>query len=461
MTASSRLQAPLPWQMFLLFWIAGLCSAAWPLPSLCTALCLILTDARMRPALPASSPDFRRGCARLCCCAILLIAGFCTARPMLIPPPEPEWLPAATDASGRPRALALRGTVAGVRGLTDGRLRVLLRDVRPEAGGEPLAGLTAWTWQDPLLTPRPGQEIRLERPIRDVRAADNREPRLAPEDTRDAPWDNGQEMRQRAGGVSWMIWSRGDAGNPRVLHDPNGPEPDARERLRASFERALLAGASDVAEWRRTHRAEALLPALVFGDRRHAGSATFDLFARASLAHSLALSGQHLLVAALAGRLLVALLVRLFPALCLIRPLMLWTAAASLPFAGFYVWASDSPLSLLRAGAMLLGFGLAIWMGRTPPPGTAGRASASLLPATTWDALCLALLIITAIAPAAVFDVGLQLSALCVASLCLVHPLSALLPPLRPERTASGRRIPLRERLLRGALRILLASLVI
>ena len=38
------LQAPLLWQVYLGFWIAGVAAAVWPLPALCCALLLALAE---------------------------------------------------------------------------------------------------------------------------------------------------------------------------------------------------------------------------------------------------------------------------------------------------------------------------------------------------------------------------------------------------------------------------------
>ena len=60
------LQAPLLWQTYLGFWIAGITAAPWPLPSLCCALLLFFADARLWRA------------ARTALAALCLLAGFLT-----------------------------------------------------------------------------------------------------------------------------------------------------------------------------------------------------------------------------------------------------------------------------------------------------------------------------------------------------------------------------------------------
>lgn len=62
------LQAPLLWQVYLGFWIAGVAAAVWPLPALCCALLLALADKRLW-----------RG-ARLTLAVTLVLGGLAVAR---------------------------------------------------------------------------------------------------------------------------------------------------------------------------------------------------------------------------------------------------------------------------------------------------------------------------------------------------------------------------------------------
>ena len=87
------LQAPLLWQVYLGFWIAGVAAAVWPLPALCCALLLALADKRLW-----------RG-ARLTLAATLVLGGLAVARWQLAPPdPSADAAPArlAADAEKDP-----------------------------------------------------------------------------------------------------------------------------------------------------------------------------------------------------------------------------------------------------------------------------------------------------------------------------------------------------------------------
>lgn len=454
------LQAPLPWQCFLLCRLAGLLAAARPLPSFLFLLILLFADERLRPAPPWSGEALRRGVARLLVCLLLWITGWCEAAWLLRPPPSPSWLPGLTDTREPPRFRSLRlcGDVAETQGLPDRRLRVMLRDVRPEGESvPPLDGAAAWTWDQPLFRPLPGQRVCLSRALRPVHGFANAAPEEDPLAERgEAMPPRGIELWYRARGAAWTLWSRGGAGQPAA--DPAyPPDPPAlwREALYRDFLSALRLEASDAPD--AAAQAKALLPALIFGEREFVSSAVFRQVAGASLAHSLALSGQHLAIAGLLGLLAARLGVLGRPSCCLVRPRRVWTLLCSLPFALLYLWIGNGPPSLVRAACMLTAVSLALCfrhaLERFPP-------TAALAPRSGWDALCLALLVMTTLSPLCVYDMGLQLSALCVGALCALPPLlSRILPLADEERGGAPSRFG--RRILRGALHILVASLAI
>ena len=450
------LQAPLLWQTFLAFWVAGLLAAVWPWPALCCLLVLVVADARLwRPT-------------RLATGMFLLLAGFCVAHVQLYgsfrplthsyTAASPSWLAAGQT----PR---LCGRVRDVQGLPDKRLRLLLADVRPidtatsspaSAASAPLSDLTAWTWEEPSFAPLPGQTVCLSRRPLPVRGFIN--PGLT-------DWG----LWWAAQGVRWRLWSRGTGHNPELLGEPT-LSARWRENLRQDFCTAL--GLPDGA--RRTQAAlssngrpqgrgpstpfnpdsrdadaavpqgKAILLALLFGDRRYLTQDTLDNFSAATLTHSLALSGQHLAVAGLVGLLCVLAAARLRPGLYLRQPRAVLTLLASLPPALAYLWLGNAPPSLLRAAVMLLA--LAFWLLR-------GRVC------TTLDALCAALLCITLAAPLSVFDTGLQLSVLCVAAIGMGLPWLRVLLPKRPAPHKSPGQWSLFRRAVRPLAQIFLVSL--
>lgn len=447
------LQPPLPWQCLSLCWVAGLLGASWPLPSLLFLVLLLVADTRLRPAAPWTRRRLCTGGARLLCCLLLWGAGCVVASCLLRPPPSPSWMP-PSDSPDPPRFRAARlcGTVADARGLPDNRVRVLLREVRPEGNGAPLEGMTVWTWERPLFRPLRGQRLCLTRPPRPVHGFANEEARCAPLEDGGASPPSGADLRWRAQGVAWTLWSRGDAGNPSLEEAEAAAPVRWREACYRAFLRALRpAGAS------RGNQGAALLPALIFGEREHMSSLVFRQVAAASLAHSLALSGQHLAVAVLLGMLLARLAGRARPSRYLRRPRRAWGLLLAFPPALAYLWIGNAPPSLVRAACMLLAAALTLCFRWRNPP----FLWAALAPRSGWDALCLTLLCMTLASPLCVYDTGLQLSVLCVGALCALSPLLSRIVPCLPGEAAlpTGRRCV--RAVARGALRVFTVSLIL
>lgn len=449
------LQAPLLWQVYLGFWIAGIAAVEWFWPALCCALLLALAEKRLRHP------------ARLALAAALVLAGLATAHGQM---PEDAQAPAQLRHGKEKTPARLCGTVRDVQGLPDNRLRVILAGATLEPSGHVpgraqtaasdspavLPGLTAWTWEKPLLQPVAGQIACVSQRARPVRGFAN---------TGLTDWGRWWLAR----GVQWQVWSRGERGEPAffgqgslgarwrenlrraflaALAPSPGeilrvPSPDAAAAGEARHAGKAAAPSADQAE---LPQGKAILLALLFGDRQYLSQSTLDNFAAATLVHSLALSGQHLAVAGLLGLLCVVAAARLHPTLYLGRPRALWVVAAALPPALAYLWLGNAPTSLLRAVCML--FALMFWLLR-------GRAR------TMWDVLCVALLGITLVSPLSVLDTGLQLSALCVAVIGLSVPWLRRVPPEPDHDKTCIRGRGFRGGGARRLLHILLVSLLI
>lgn len=485
------LQAPLLWQTYLGFWIAGITAAPWPLPSLCCALLLFFADARLWRA------------ARTALAALCLLGGFLTGYGQLYGCPwqtllsteeqarqtsqPPQWL---HESAQPPRVC---GIVRDMQGLPDNRLRLLLSDVRPTYADSrdgltstsdaaaippdaanstlrPLPGKLAWTWEVPtaaiaLSPPLPGQTVCL-----------TRRPMPAQGFANEGQTDWGLWLA--AQGVRWRMWTLGNQGQPRISGQPT-LSARWRESLRQDFVHALFpaqeaaqshtdkpdetmaAGASaplshtqlaqDKLTQHKLSQGKAILLALLFGDRQYLNQQTLNYFASATLVHSLALSGQHLTVAGLVGLLCVLAAARVRPGIYLCRPRAVWALLATLPPALAYLWLGDAPASLLRAAVMLLLLAVYFLRGR---------------PHTTLDVLCAALLCISVASPLSMLDTGLQLSVLCVAVIGMSLPWLRVLAP-EPDPAALKRRNGgfggyVNQRLRRGAwalTRIFLVSL--
>jgi competence protein ComEC len=150
-----------------------------------------------------------------------------------------------------------------------------------------------------------------------------------------------------------------------------------------------------------------ILPALIFGDRSLVSPRLADLFAGAALSHSLALSGMHLAFAVLAGGACARFAGFCFPPLYLRLPRPTLTLLAALPFALIYLWLGQAPVSLQRAFCMLCAAALCSLLRR---------------PRLILDSLCAALFVLMLWDPFALFDLSLQLSALCMVCIAVTLP---------------------------------------
>ncbi|MBD5641148.1 MAG: DNA internalization-related competence protein ComEC/Rec2 [Desulfovibrio sp.] len=397
------LQYALVWHSYLLAACLGLLASHWPLPASLALLLLAFLDRRLW-----------RWQRLTLCAALFALAFACSAHAF----------ERAAAAIQQQQAWGAKyrfcGIVKNVQGLTGNRIRVLLENVAPP-GKKQLPGLCAWTWDTPLQEPIPGQTACISRPVKPVSAFANSgsDSYLASLFSQD---------------IFWRAWSRGSDGNPELKGDGNFLAR-VRNRLKASFLDALPKNDNGSLS-----QADAILTALLFGDRRYLEQQTTAEFASATLAHSLALSGQHLAIAGLIGTLLVISWALCNSGLYLARPRRIWIAIAAIPLALFYLWIGNLPPSLLRAAAML-GIG-ALWL-------ACGRSFSGL------DLLCAALLLILIFNPLAIFNAGLQMSVLCVAVILIAWPGIAR---LLPEKSAT---ISFRNRLTSKLGAIFAVSLVI
>ncbi|MCQ2444007.1 MAG: DNA internalization-related competence protein ComEC/Rec2 [Mailhella sp.] len=221
------------------------------------------------------------------------------------------------------------------------------------------------------------------------------------------PGLSGSEDYWRVRGVSHILRIRKRGGKPMLLaYDGKGVTRAAamRDSARRALRSAAAAGTGDGV---RPSRGGGLLPALIFGDRGAMDPRVSDLFTEAGLVHSLALSGQHLALAAAAGVLAARAAVMLFPALLLAVPFRLMALAAGMPLAMLYLYVGGTPFSLFRAAAMLAVAFVFI----------AGRRSFQPL-----DVLFAAAALLFLMWPPAVFDLSARLSVLAVAGILLSLP---------------------------------------
>ncbi|MDR1490889.1 MAG: ComEC/Rec2 family competence protein [Desulfovibrio sp.] len=330
-------------------------------------------------------------------------------------PPVPGWLQENSapvqDANGEmrpPRSMRIRAEVAEATPLPDNSLRLILTEILPapeETKNLPhdpqnsrtshtYRGRLIWNWNKPEFIPLPGEAI--EASLRILPQHDPRNPGVSDMDRRRR--DQGIWFRARGNGKTAVKLRGHEAPDAPLSVWPS----QLREKARALFYAALPRS-----EEGKITVAAGMLPALIFGDRSHIDRARADLFAKATLSHSLALSGLHLGFALLAGSLFARILAFFRPQLQNRLPRRKLGLLLSLPFALLYLWIGQAPVSLLRAAYMLFFSVIIVLLNR---------------PRAILDGLCAALCLILLGNPLALFDISLQLSALCIAVIALCLP---------------------------------------
>lgn len=372
------LQALLVWQCYLLAAILGLLAAVWPCPAGLGLILLAFFDRRLWSGL-------RLLILLTVFCAALVYAHYQLDQGYRTLAQAPQWINSANRFCA---------TVRSGQGMTGARLRLILSDVQRETGEE-LPGLCLFSWQDAPFRPLPGQQICLTRPVQPVSGFGNQ----AGDSWQS--WLLGQK-------IYWRVWSEGNRGDP-VLKGKASFSARLRAELQERFVALLWPGQA-----RELQQGQAILVALLFGDRSYLSQRTAELFAAGAIAHSLALSGQHLAIAGFMGLLLVLGAVRFAPGLYLGAPRRLLIFCVAMPLALLYLWLGSAPASLIRAFAMLAFCALWFVLGR---------------PFSGLDLLCAALLAILACSPLAIYDIGLQMSALCVCVILLAAPALARMLP--------------------------------
>lgn len=397
----------LPWQVYLLAWMAGVWSLREPQAALATAGTLWLGLVVLREGKPA------RALAALGLMAVCFGLGLFQARSAL--PEPPATLHPALQ--GREK-VTVRATVAALADKPYGRIELLLEDVRIQTVGatpEVLPGRVAWDWDEPGYRPAPGQTVQAHLRLRPVHGFRN-------------PGGADFEWQQRLRGVFTRAYSRGEvegvAWGPRPTGagvsgltgtDVSAWAWDAREALRS----AVLKKLPDT-------QGGAIVLGLLLGDRSRIDQTTTEDLRAAGLAHTLALSGLNVVYVAVLGWALAWLVGLLWPGLYLRIPRQKLAIVLSLPLVAAYVWVGQGSPSLVRSAYMFGFWGVLLLFDR-------GRV---LL-----DGLFLALACILLPAPLAVFDVSLQMSALAVGGLALLFPWLRGL--VAPARTFPGRALGL------------------
>jgi len=282
------------------------------------------------------------------------------------------------------RPVLVRGVVDRVEPREDHRLRIILRDmtVLTDKGEAALPGRLVWNWRNPSYRPLPGQQVATMLRVVPVRGFGN-----------PGGWDfEWYWLRQ---GVHWRGWVSGKSA-PAWGRRPQGTAGAVKAALRAA-----------VADRLPDSPGGGVVLALVTGDRSRIDEPTARAVRAAGLAHTLALSGLHVGFVAALGLGLAWLAGRVRPSLLLHIPRPKLAVLFAAPLVLGYAWLGQPSSSLIRAATMYAFWGALLLQGR-------GRV--------LMDGLFFALAAIVVVTPLAVFDLGLQMSALAVAGIGLMYP---------------------------------------
>ncbi len=401
------LRTPLPLQGLLLWQTGGLVMlsgvvAAWhPWSGCIFALLIFWLDTRARNFAVVTS---------LFCC---LLIGFLWGNRSVISlhahlsKPLPAW--ALTG-----KEVLIEGKIRSVQGLVDNRLRLILEDVHPvniqkEQGLTPLPGALAWTREGSFLhdfdspSMLPGQYVQARLQIRGL-------PPFYPERSFNSAMYWGRQ------GVSALAWSR--TGNDEHIQVSGKADPIFlwRENIRQAVLQQFKTLYPQKEVHKRGYGQSALsaphgwgvVVALIFGDRRYLGQDDSQIFAHAGLAHSLALSGQHLAVVGLFALMLAKLCAGKNGKNYTVITQRLMMLALSVPLVALYLWLGAAPPSLVRAAIMLAVLVYCTFTKRI---------------STTLDAVLFAFFVFVLVDPTLLFDTGLRLSFAAVAGIVLLMPL--------------------------------------
>ena len=354
---------PLPWQLGVLAHVCGILAWSYGL-SACLAL-----------ALATLALARGRGLAFV---VLGLGTGLAVGMPGPQVPGDPLW-------HGQVR---VQGVVEEVRTYPGQRIGIIAGDVQAMGSNASLPGRLLWNWENPTVTPLPGQRFEADLRLRELRSRANF-------------GISSSEAFWKRRGVHYRAYSRGS-----VPVNWGTRAASVRAELLALVD-SLLPGTQGGAAVR----------ALLFGDRFLLDPGFMDRVRRAGLSHSLALSGLHLALVAGLGFGAAWVAGRLFPGLMLCLPRQKLGVLLALPLVLVYLWLGGFSMSLLRAALMLAVAGFQLMTG--------SRSHSQ-------DCLFAAVAVLVLFDPGAAHDLSLQLSVLAVAGLVLFMPAaSALTVPLR------------------------------
>lgn len=315
------------------------------------------------------------------------------------------WLALPTTPDAPPclaaKAVTAVGRVISVAPRPGRRLALVLDEVRlsgADCADAPLPGRLAVTFDHPDLTPVPGDVLAVTGRIRPTAGFAN-------------PGTTDFAFLRRLEGIFFRVYAKGGRGDLTRLAASDNALALSRQALRDRVAAALVPPLADSSYTSSDDRAasagRAMVAALLFDDKSGFTETDLELVRRASLAHTLALSGMNVAyVVGLAAALVLAV-GRLMPRIYLRLPRQKLIILAAAPLVVVYCWIGGGSPSLLRAALMFAAFGVMLLWGRDK---------------ALFDGLFLALAAFLVVSPLAAYSASLQLSALAVAGISLFWP---------------------------------------
>lgn len=377
----------LPWQPCLLAAIAGILALRFPAAA-GTGLGLLALFPRPAPGRP-----------RL----IALVAAFGLGLGLAwwrLPAPPPTVPTCVRDG----QRLTVCGQVDSAEARPEGRVSCVLTDVTvtdPEGARESFPGPLGLTLDAVPFRTVSGDILRFDGTIHTTRGFSN-------------PGVADFAFLRQLDGIFYRTYARGNKSGLTLVAASTDSLARERERLRGQTEAVLTPPPrADAA----TRAGRAMVAALIYGELADFSTHDLDLVRRASLTHTLALSGMNISYVAALGFALIWLVGTVRPSLYLRLPRPYLALCATAPLVVGYCWLGGYSPSLYRAVWMFVGCGLLLFFGRHIP---------------LFDALFLALAIMLTISPLSAYDARLQLSALAVAGIGLFwSPFLALSAKIR------------------------------
>lgn len=396
------------WQICLLAAGTGTLALFWPVAALATWGTGIVAFWR------------RLNLLRLCCLILSFAAGYGAAWLSFSPPGPSTFSPPSAP-------VLIEGRVSGLDDAPNGVRRIYLADTRlPEAEGLKLPGHVVW-YTVPGTPAILGQTVQASVRLSPVRGFANEQGFNAARHwglrnvwyRASTPYRTEMAPRFSGSGKWWSRWRNTLLEKVRSILTEIARERDGNVSPGLGLMAALILGVRSLMRW-----------------------SDLELFSKAGLSHSIALSGLHLGFMVLLGCWGIGLAGRLQPRMFLLMPRPLWIACLGLPLVAVYLWLGNFPPTLVRAAAMFAVCALALLLRRRM---------------RLQDALFFALLVLFCSNPLSFYDIGIQLSFLAVFALALCADLTRRLQAFLGIKGCSSRL----ERIFRAALWTLILSFFI